>query len=633
MGRLRARAPGVDPLPSLRLETAHRACLRPRVPLLGGARLRRCVDRYPAPGPGQERALRPLPRLDAVRQLRRAARQRPRGAGTRGARRPVRAARGSEAARAAQPDRAAPRVVGLASQDHRAARPDPRRPRHRVEAIRQQAAQPGAASPEGRRHRPFRRQPACAVLHRVRASHARPRHPDAIPPAVRGHRRGLRRGRLARLRVPGRPAGGRGVRLPMGERIRNDLGLGAHRLQPRRAEHAAVLVVHGARRAGRPDRLQLRPLHAGQRHPQVQATVGLARRAAVVVSAGGPRRVGGDAHTRGCALCLGPPPVEAVARRARHGARAPDRPLHPIVMLRCQPPVHSPLPPRALGAGLRALLGGGASAEAAVVEQLRRQYGPRQVLRTDSGTSALTLALRHLARTAPGRSVALPAYCCYDVATAADGARIPVALYDLDPATLGPDLDSLRRALAAGAAGVVIAHLYGIPVEVDQVLALARDHGALVIDDAAQGAGAAYEGAPVGTFGAFGILSFGRGKGVTGSGGGALLANDATSARALPDLAASLTPGGGGRGAGPLVAAAAQWLLARPTLYGVPAALPFLRLGETIYRPPVPPAPPAAVQSAILAATWPLAAAEDEVRRRHAQLELERAGQARCNQR
>lgn len=287
-------------------------------------------------------------------------------------------------------------------------------------------------------------------------------------------------------------------------------------------------------------------------------------------------------------------------------------------MLRCQPPVHSPLPPRALGAGLRALLGGGASAEAAVVEQLRRQYGPRQVLRTDSGTSALTLALRHLARTAPGRSVALPAYCCYDVATAADGARIPVALYDLDPATLGPDLDSLRRALAAGAAGVVIAHLYGIPVEVDQVLALARDHGALVIDDAAQGAGAAYEGAPVGTFGAFGILSFGRGKGVTGSGGGALLANDATSARALPDLAASLTPGGGGRGAGPLVAAAAQWLLARPTLYGVPAALPFLRLGETIYRPPVPPAPPAAVQSAILAATWPLAAAEDEVRRRHA---------------
>jgi perosamine synthetase len=284
------------------------------------------------------------------------------------------------------------------------------------------------------------------------------------------------------------------------------------------------------------------------------------------------------------------------------------------------PPVHSPLTARAIFDGAAALwgLGGVATAaEHAVVAHLRAAFAPRDLLRTDSGTTALTLALTSLARRHPGRPVALPAYCCYDLATAADGARVPVVLYDLDPATLGPDERSLRHALAAGAAGVVIVHLYGVPVDVDAVTAIAQEHGAEVIDDAAQGVGATYHGKPVGAFGSFGVLSFGRGKGLTGSGGGALLGNDAIGAGELRVLAAELPPGRRG-GAAALIAAKAQWLLARPAWYGLPSRLPFLHLGETIYRSPARPARASAVNAAILAATWPLAAAESATRRRHA---------------
>ena len=80
----------------------------------------------------------------------------------------------------------------------------------------------------------------------------------------------------------------------------------------------------------------------------------------------------------------------------------------------------------------------------------------------DSGTSALTMALRSLGR-AP--TVALPAYGCFDLATAAIGAGAKVRLYDLDPATLGPLDSSLSEAIEAGIDGLVLAHLYGIPAE------------------------------------------------------------------------------------------------------------------------------------------------------------------------
>jgi dTDP-4-amino-4,6-dideoxygalactose transaminase len=90
-----------------------------------------------------------------------------------------------------------------------------------------------------------------------------------------------------------------------------------------------------------------------------------------------------------------------------------------------------------------------------------------------SGTDALQRGIR-LAAARVGRraAVALPAYSCFDLASAAIGTDLPIVLYDLDPDTLGPDLDSLRHALAAGARVVVISPLYGMPVDWAEIEAL-----------------------------------------------------------------------------------------------------------------------------------------------------------------
>ncbi len=218
-------------------------------------------------------------------------------------------------------------------------------------------------------------------------------------------------------------------------------------------------------------------------------------------------------------------------------------------------------------------------ATASVAAWLRQRFGAESALLTDSGTSALSLAL---GVSAAGGPVALPAYACYDLATAADGARVGVLLYDVDPATLQPDWDSVQAAFAQGARALVVVHLYGIPVDLDHAARLTADAGGWLIEDAAQGAGGDWQGRPLGSFGDLSILSFGRGKGVTGGGGGALLAH---SPRAIEELRALPNLPDGGRGLGALARAAVQWLLGRPSLYGIPSALPFLRLGETIYHP------------------------------------------------
>jgi dTDP-4-amino-4,6-dideoxygalactose transaminase len=253
------------------------------------------------------------------------------------------------------------------------------------------------------------------------------------------------------------------------------------------------------------------------------------------------------------------------------------------------------------------------------VQLLRERYAAREILLTESGTTALTAALLGVLGDRPGAgaAVALPAYACYDLATAADGANSPVLLYDLDPHTLAPDLTQVQAVLRQGAAAIVVVHAYGYPVDLSEVKRLADETGAVVIEDAAQAAGARLDGRPVGTQSSLAVLSFGRGKGHTGGSGGALLAYDDAGARAVQRARGLL--GAPRRGWPEFFTVAAQLVFERPSLYGLPAALPFLHLGETIYRTPQPMRQPSSVSSPVVAATWRVADQETETRRRNAE--------------
>jgi perosamine synthetase len=211
--------------------------------------------------------------------------------------------------------------------------------------------------------------------------------------------------------------------------------------------------------------------------------------------------------------------------------------------------------------------------------ELERRFGRSILVGTDSGTSALRLAIESSVRT--GGLVALPAYGCFDLITAVVGAERRAILYDLDVATLAPRLESLAEALAAGAESVVVAPIFGYAPPMTEIAELCSRFGATLIEDIAQGVGASYTGRPLGSWGELVTLSFGRGKGIGGAGGGALLVREpaAFHLAALPPA----PPTSAWLGVAKLLA---QSLLGRPELFALPSALPFLRLGETIYHEP-----------------------------------------------
>ena len=278
---------------------------------------------------------------------------------------------------------------------------------------------------------------------------------------------------------------------------------------------------------------------------------------------------------------------------------------------RQQPPAHSPLAAAALAEAAATILGR-ADPRPALGRLLREEYGADHVLLTDSGTSALRAALQVATAAGGPAPVALPAYSCYDVATAAIGAGLPLTLYDVDPETLAPDLDSLERCLAVGARVVVIAPLHGVPVDWDRVTEVATRAGAILIEDAAQGHGARWQGRPLGSLAPLSVLSFARGKGWTGGSGGALLFRGPMTRDAVAAFTEVGSPGSEWRG---WATATAQWALGRPAAYALPSHLPGTRLGVTRFHPPRQSRPMSRGAAALLLATHSAALLEAAARR------------------
>lgn len=256
---------------------------------------------------------------------------------------------------------------------------------------------------------------------------------------------------------------------------------------------------------------------------------------------------------------------------------------------------------------------GGPDPRLSFATRLAEEYAADHVVLTDSGTDALQLAFGAAFHALPGPAVvALPAYSCFDVATAAVGSGAAIVCYDIDPGTLAPDLPSLRWCLQQGARVIVIAPLYGVPVDIAAIERLAAEWHAVVIEDAAQGSGATWQGRSLGTLAPVSVMSFGRGKGWTGGSGGAVLCRDPA------PWSDSLTLlGGRSRVAecAAFAAAMAQWTFGRPELYAIPSVLPGLHLGETRYHRPRVGRPMRRVAAALLEHLATEAAAEAAYRR------------------
>lgn len=220
-------------------------------------------------------------------------------------------------------------------------------------------------------------------------------------------------------------------------------------------------------------------------------------------------------------------------------------------MLRHLPPTASPLAFSDWTRGLGFLADSPRSAE--VLERFRadlaRYLGVPVCQTATSGRAALALLLQALARE-PGlagrQEVVLPAYTCPAVAKVALDLGLRPRLVDISPATLGFDLEHLASGLGQQTLAVVHVHPFGIPQPIEEILELARQSGAVLIEDAAQSLGARLAGRPVGVAGDFGLFSLGPGKPLSLGGGGVLSVNSSRFSdivsqawRKLPDAGAA----------------------------------------------------------------------------------------------
>jgi dTDP-4-amino-4,6-dideoxygalactose transaminase len=152
--------------------------------------------------------------------------------------------------------------------------------------------------------------------------------------------------------------------------------------------------------------------------------------------------------------------------------------------------------------------------------------GAKHALGVSSGTDAILLALMALGIGA-GDEVICPSFTFF--ATAGCVARVGATPVFVDscPVCFNLDLRDVARKITPRTKAIIPVHLFGQAAEMDGVLALAKEHGLRVIEDAAQAMGATYRGRQVGTLGDFGTISFFPTKNLGALGdAGALLTND-----------------------------------------------------------------------------------------------------------
>lgn len=253
-------------------------------------------------------------------------------------------------------------------------------------------------------------------------------------------------------------------------------------------------------------------------------------------------------------------------------------------------PAGTPIPfPMLLGAAMDQLRG--ADTGAALAAAIRERYGVRHCLTLSSGRAALTLIFRALTTLAddPRRNeVIVPGYTCYSVAASAVLAGLRLRIVDIDPRTLSYDRALLEGVDCSRVLAVVSANLYGLPNELDVIERFARSHGIYMVDDAAQALHAMFKGRYAGTFGDVGIYSFDKGKNITSLQGGAIVTGDDAIAGTLAEAIDELPEELPSTTAATFLKLSVYALLLRPWLYWIPAGIPALGLGRTVYTTDIP---------------------------------------------
>ena len=155
----------------------------------------------------------------------------------------------------------------------------------------------------------------------------------------------------------------------------------------------------------------------------------------------------------------------------------------------------------------------------------------------NSGTDALILALRSL-NIGEGDEVITSSFSFFATAEAITTVGARPVFVDIDPENYLMDLDLIEKVITPRTKAILPVHLFGQPIDMDKIMAIAEVNNLKVVEDCAQAAGAHWRGKPVGSYGDVGCFSFFPTKNLGAAGdGGAITTNNLELAKTIRELA------------------------------------------------------------------------------------------------
>ncbi|MCW3040963.1 MAG: rffA [Solirubrobacterales bacterium] len=156
---------------------------------------------------------------------------------------------------------------------------------------------------------------------------------------------------------------------------------------------------------------------------------------------------------------------------------------------------------------------------------LRAHHDVDTVVMTHSCTGALELSALLLG-IGEGDEVIMPSFAFASSANAFVLRGATPVFVDVQADTMNIDPAAVRAALTPRTRALVVVHYAGVAAAMDELLAIARDAGIALVEDAAQALGSSHRGRPLGSLGTLGTISFDATKNLSSGTGGALLVND-----------------------------------------------------------------------------------------------------------
>ncbi len=171
------------------------------------------------------------------------------------------------------------------------------------------------------------------------------------------------------------------------------------------------------------------------------------------------------------------------------------------------------------------------SSEGAFVKQLETgiatYVGRKFGIAVCNGSLALDLAVEAL-QMQEGDEVIMPSFTIISCAAALVRRGVKPVLVDADPVTWNMDVTQIEDKITPNTKGIMVVHLYGLPVDMDVVNDIAERHQLFIIEDGAEAHGLEYKGRKCGSFGTISTMSFYPNKHITTGEGGMVLTDDET---------------------------------------------------------------------------------------------------------